>query len=158
MGTQYPVWWDVIAKYIALFVSNSNICRDSNCDTKIKRNNNMWIHFLDAFHTYSCKTCLKALEKKKKDTVFRVDVNKLWAIYFTEHIITILKQAYIVVIIIDILQTLKSEFREVRDFNIRFMNDVGWIRLIPELTSLQNVLIPSGHNREHWWKSNVSST
>lgn len=52
-----------------------------------------------------------SFREEKKDTVFRVDVNKLWAIYFTEHIITILKQAYIVVIIIDILQTLEKRIQ-----------------------------------------------
>lgn len=52
-----------------------------------------------------------SFREEKKDNVFRVDVNKLWAIYFTEDIITILKQAYIVVIIIDILQTLKKRIQ-----------------------------------------------
>lgn len=52
-----------------------------------------------------------SFREEKKDNVFRVDVNKLWAIYFTEDIITILKQAYMVVIIIDILQTLKKRIQ-----------------------------------------------
>lgn len=52
-----------------------------------------------------------SFREEKKDNVFRVDVDKLWAIYFTEDIITILKQAYIVVIIIDILQTLKKRIQ-----------------------------------------------
>lgn len=52
-----------------------------------------------------------SFREEKKDNVFRVDVNKLWAMYFTEDIITILKQAYIVVIIIDILQTLKKRIQ-----------------------------------------------
>lgn len=52
-----------------------------------------------------------SFREEKKDNIFRIDVNKLWAIYFTEDIITILKQAYIVVIIIDILQTLKKRIQ-----------------------------------------------
>lgn len=52
-----------------------------------------------------------SFREEKKDNVFREDVNKLWAIYFTEDIITILKQAYIVVIITDILQTLKKRIQ-----------------------------------------------
>lgn len=52
-----------------------------------------------------------SFREENKDNVFRVDVSKLWAIYFTEDIITILKQAYIVVIIIDILQTLKKRIQ-----------------------------------------------
>lgn len=32
-----------------------------------------------------------SFREEKKDNVFRVVVNKLWAIYFTEDIITILK-------------------------------------------------------------------
>lgn len=52
-----------------------------------------------------------SFREEKKDNVFRVDVNKLWAMYFTEDIITILKQAYMVVIIIDILQTLKKRIQ-----------------------------------------------
>lgn len=52
-----------------------------------------------------------SFREENKDNVFRVDVSKLWAIYFTEDIITILKQAYMVVIIIDILQTLKKRIQ-----------------------------------------------